>query len=214
LSDFPTLNETVATVELKKVLVRHTEFSGPLDKQFGLPVMGNQYGVPTIADLRGAISPSAIGGLVMAVIVNAIKFRAFRGGSHISKEVLKPQPTLTYGNATTAVIAVCPVARVSAPRQHGTPRPVSSRGAHSMSALIKRALSPCHFSGAFFPIATAGLGAAAKKLMAQDRFDRAARTSAQPADVFPSGGDAKNHKVAERSAGEINHERHYSWSVA
>jgi hypothetical protein len=68
--------------------------------------------------------PFAIGRLVIAIVVYALKRQPFRPEAHIFEEVFESEPSFAHRNPSTAVIRIFGSSRIQAPSFHRTPNTV------------------------------------------------------------------------------------------
>lgn len=97
--------------------------SAPFGQAQGFSVVRNELGVPSVLVLCGAVSPSAVARLIVAVIVDAVnRVIAFGARPHIFKEAAKRlKPSVTHGNATPTVVLIVRLVRVIATIFHACP---------------------------------------------------------------------------------------------
>jgi hypothetical protein len=84
--------------------------------------------VTTVSALGNAIGPTAIAGLVIAVVVNSVESHPVRLLAHIGKEVLKFHPSITNPNSSVLVSGFMNGRVTGATPVHHRPRMVSPRG--------------------------------------------------------------------------------------
>ncbi len=95
--------------------------------------LANQASFPAsfggVAALDFLASPTAVGGLVVPVIVDAVQRSVRRALAHVGKKIVEQLPRLAKGYAFSAVMLPAIVFRVGASLDHGGPRTVSFRHA-------------------------------------------------------------------------------------
>ena len=80
--------------------------------------------------------PSTIAGFIISVIINSVKrmFGSWRI-THISKEISKIMPVITYRNPSSAIIIKRWVNRVFTSLEHCSPNMINRKFAHTMCSL-------------------------------------------------------------------------------
>lgn len=153
-----------------------------------------------VVDLRDAVRPSAVAGLVVAIVVDAIKRVAFWARPHIRKERAEVAlPPRAHCDAASAVVWECDVSGREAARLSRFPRPeLSGFGAaeavfseglrHSLSVIARATDSP-----------------AANKRVRLNAGGVPAFTSAQPLHPSAWGGvSIDDSQPPERLSGEVS----------
>lgn len=115
-------------------LFRHADNSSPFRERVGLPSKSNKAIDAGIVRLLKRRRPTAVGGGVVAVWIDAI-YRVILAGaqSHIVKKILEGfAPTGTDLDTTAAVKIILGIVRVGAPLVHSAPRLMLWRPRHAV----------------------------------------------------------------------------------
>lgn len=167
-------------------------FLAPLRHCFALSMQLINNIPASVVRLNELRRPSAIAGLVVPVVVDAVETKPIRTGAHIGEEVLESAPRLMDGDASSAVPIVLLVSRTRTPINHRSPRVVGRRARHQMRAV------------AFAHETTAGSGVTAAKLVAVHKL-----SSAAVALAIPQSSVARDDgKFAEHAASQIDESGH------
>lgn len=140
-------------------------------------------------------SPAAIAGLIVAIIVDAIKSSSGRTFAHISEKVLKAVfPPVADGDAASTISMKTPERGPRAALLHGLPRQVFWR----LESIV------CGRSVCLDRAAPAPSGFARQKISCLRGCDLRAIASANPVPFFSSlWPPSQNQQFAESSANEI-----------
>jgi len=119
---------------------RNSSSLGPFSRSFGLPIKSDQPTRAPIPSLIGSCSPSAIGRLVIAVIVNALNAVFWRRTwPHVLDKIFKSPPSRTNLYAASAVIFETGIPVASASCVEKAPNSVFCRSGQSV---CNRSLPP------------------------------------------------------------------------
>src|SRR5262245_39787090 len=81
----------------------------------------SEFPTSSVFVLLGISRPSAVGGTVSFIVVDAIKGQAIRLFSHVGEKIRKCLPTFTYSDAASSPIAIIVPIFVVAPSTHVDP---------------------------------------------------------------------------------------------
>lgn len=106
-----------------KSLTVNPELSGPLSQDHGFPVCRYCYAIPLVFVLMHTLFPGTVMGRVWAIVIKTLdRVLLARPESHIINEVLKRiLPAVAYSYTSAAVVFVCRIVFVKAPRLNSTP---------------------------------------------------------------------------------------------
>ena len=111
------------------------ELTGPLRQSHALAVEFDDAALACVVVLLFPRNPFAVGWLVVAIHVDALKRVARRALAEISEEGLKCHPELTNGNAAAPVFGIFAFVWICASRFHAAPTLVGDCLVHPMSRL-------------------------------------------------------------------------------
>jgi len=122
---------------LPQSTLRNTGQSRPCRKASGLAFVFDYAVVSFVACLRGAIRPSAIARLVVAVVVDAVNFGVReRTLPHIGQELSKRiMPCIANVDAAPSIVLVVFVVLFAAPRPHEAPYAILRRPGHAVCSV-------------------------------------------------------------------------------
>lgn len=122
----------IATISPVKNLIIHLEFSCPLFKSEGLPLICNISRISLIVTLLLLCSPSAIFFAVIAFWIEAINTHSNGSDTHICKEIGKFVPVFTNFDSSPSIPTISSGIWIIAPLQHPSPDHVCACSCHSM----------------------------------------------------------------------------------
>ena len=180
-----------------------------LSHSHSLSIDFNQPICPAISTLLFGANPSAISGLIVALVVDAVNRQASRPPTHVCKEIGKDHPSITNGNSAPAVIGKAFVLRARAPLNHPAPNAVlgliCSGAAWRQSSCRSRCCS-------LRPKAPARRCISISQIDARHNARPSAIAGAPPTSP-PRGGFLRNFnngKTPELLAGQVDQFRHCS----
>lgn len=164
-----------------------------------------------IGSLLLCCSPSAVGRLVVPVIINTIYGRALRPRSHVGKEVLERAtldrvPSVTHRNSPSAISRPTIMRRVMAALQHASPRAIDG-GPRKPMFYGRSRVSDCELSS--FPAAATRPRGAVLETLGQHRSFIATVTETEPCKAFTDRWEysvrrlRKYDKLTEALSGQL-----------
>lgn len=173
-----------------------SESLNPCGHGHGFPVPRDHAVIALVPSLLLRRGPSAVSGLVAAVIVRAVKRGSWQRIAHVGIEILEGPPPLAHADAPASIVGEAWFVGVEATRQHAAPDFMSARPGHAV---------PDHAWRRLKYLASAGCGVTGCEIVALDDGLAAASAAAQPM-CFPVDPAVKadDGEAAERAARDVN----------
>lgn len=153
--------------------------------------------LPAVFSLNGPCGPSAVRGLVIPVVVDAVQCQPFWPTAHVSEKMLKRiAPPIANSNSSSAIVAIVLVCAVVAASIHGSPSDVFGRDAADAGSAM-RGVRQSSLPNAFLVEAPATLSRGAQRIGVNNR-PIAAIAQAHPEHPRPCMGGASLDKQASK----------------